>query len=254
MIYLKKIIQILLRKLWDAHLSFSQTGEDRLILRALFKMGITSGTYLDIGANDPIKLNNTYLLYLNGFHGVLVEPMPLLADKLYKKRSKDIVLHAGIGVGNLKEAILYIMSNPYFHTFNKDEAEKIQMTGQSSIIDSVKVPLFSINDVVEKYFDSCPNFISIDAESMDEEIVRSFDFTKYSPEIFCVESVDFSGYLTDSTNDGISTYLQEKGYIQYADMNINRIFIHKQKWINRNKKRSLYSLGIHSSLKKRQGK
>lgn len=43
--------------------SYSQCGEDLLILCALKTLKIAKPTYLDIGTNHPIFKNNTYLFY-----------------------------------------------------------------------------------------------------------------------------------------------------------------------------------------------
>src|SRR5580693_625305 len=57
-----------------AHLSFAQQGEDLIAEDLLHWFKISKPTYLDIGANDPIHNNNTYLFYTKGARGVLVEP------------------------------------------------------------------------------------------------------------------------------------------------------------------------------------
>ena len=62
--------------------SFSQAGEDLIVKFTLQFLGNPSITYLDIGANHPVRLNNTYLFYLMGCKGVLVEPNASLCERL----------------------------------------------------------------------------------------------------------------------------------------------------------------------------
>ena len=69
-------------------------------------------TYLDIGANHPVRLNNTYLFYLRGYKGVLVEPNVSLCERLRAVRPRDTTLAAGIGVTAAREADYFIMTNP----------------------------------------------------------------------------------------------------------------------------------------------
>ena len=78
--------------------SFSQAGEDLIVKFTLQFLGIPSITYLDIGANHPVRLNNTYLFYLRGCKGVLVEPNASLCERLRAVRPRDTTLAAGIGV------------------------------------------------------------------------------------------------------------------------------------------------------------
>jgi hypothetical protein len=61
--------------------TYSQHGEDRLILDYFKKLGRPTGTYVDVGANYPIKISNTYLLYRSGWRGLTVEPIPRLSRR-----------------------------------------------------------------------------------------------------------------------------------------------------------------------------
>ena len=69
---------------------YSQGGED-LILAKLFRYK-SNGFFIDVGANDPVILNNTYLFYKLGWTGLNFEPIPELAEKFKDKRSRDIVI------------------------------------------------------------------------------------------------------------------------------------------------------------------
>ena len=74
--FLPKLRQLRRNHLENCKISYSQCGED-LILKQLFTaLGIGKVNYLDIGAHHPTCLNNTYLFYGYGGHGVCVEPDP----------------------------------------------------------------------------------------------------------------------------------------------------------------------------------
>src|SRR5215470_302661 len=59
-------------------ITYSQFGEDLIISDLFNKLSIDRVSYLDIGANNPSFVSNTYLFYERGFRGVLVEPNPIL--------------------------------------------------------------------------------------------------------------------------------------------------------------------------------
>ena len=65
--------------------SFSQFGEDLIIESALNIIKEKNITYLDIGANHPFLISNTYYFYRNGSTGTLIEPDPTLYKDLKKK-------------------------------------------------------------------------------------------------------------------------------------------------------------------------
>jgi hypothetical protein len=54
--------------------SYSQLGQDLWVLE---KYPINNGYFVDVGFNDGIIINNTYLLELNGWTGIGVDPMPI---------------------------------------------------------------------------------------------------------------------------------------------------------------------------------
>jgi serine/threonine protein phosphatase PrpC len=77
---------------------------------------------LDIGANHPIKINNTYLFYKQGSRGVCVEPNPKLCKIIKNKRKKDTVLNIGIGKEEKTNIDFFVMNSDVLSTFSKEEA------------------------------------------------------------------------------------------------------------------------------------
>jgi FkbM family methyltransferase len=215
----------LLYKIFKIERSYSQTGEDK-ILRLLFtSFGKSEISYLDVGTNDPVAINNTYLFYQNGGSGLCVEPNPALCRLIEKARPKDKCLNVGIGVEDGSVADFYLMSCHTLSTFSKEEAEQLNAEGKYTIRDVLKVPLMTINTIIEKNFDSPPDLVSIDVEGWNEEIVRSFDFTRCRPFCFCVETVTFSDSFDGLKLTGIIDFFESNNYSVYADTRINTIFI-----------------------------
>lgn len=92
-------------------ISFSQTGEDLIIHFIINALKIDKITYLDIGANHPFNLSNTYLFYLLGMKGVCIEPDPKLSKYISEKRKRDKCINIGIGINGLKKSTFYLMDN-----------------------------------------------------------------------------------------------------------------------------------------------
>mgnify|MGYP001561699728 FL=1 len=76
--------------------SYRQNGEDVIIDKILNKRGL--GTYIDIGAYDPYRFNNTYRFYKKGWKGVNIEPDEYNYSLLLKKRPNDVNLNIGIAL------------------------------------------------------------------------------------------------------------------------------------------------------------
>lgn len=213
-------------------ISYSQCGEDLIVSFIFNALNILFPKYLDIGANHPVYLNNTYYFYLNGSTGVCVEPDPVLFSKLKYKRAKDICLNAGVGSFSQKQADFYIMSTDTLNTFSKEEAERYQSYGTYKIKEVIKMPILEINDIVDQYLFNLVNFISIDIEGLELEILKTLDFSRIRPEVFCIETLTYTEDKTEQKNQQILDYMINNGYFVYADTYINTIFVDRKKWNN----------------------
>jgi FkbM family methyltransferase len=211
-------------------ISYSQSGED-LIVDYIFKVrGKNIISYLDIGANHPCYLNNTYIFYLKGCKGVNIEPNPTMIDRFRIKRPNDISLAAGAAP---EKGILtyYELDTPELNTFSKEQALHMQKKGHK-IYRETSLPVITINEIIADYFNnSAPNVIFIDTEGMDYDLVNSIDFDMYKPEVLCIESVSYELDGSGIKDSSLIDLIISKGYLLYADTNINSIFVRKDFWI-----------------------
>jgi hypothetical protein len=208
--------------------SYSQSGEDRIVAFAFNSLGIQKPTYLDIGAYNPKKLSNTFLFYERGFRGVCVEPNRELAAYIARKRPGDVVLNVGAGFTDAHEQDLFLLETETLSTFSKAESERMVELGYP--VKAVeKIPLMPINDLLAR-FDPWPNFVSLDAEGMDFDLLRAIDFTRFRPEVICVETVEFE---TGEHDPAIAEFLVSKGHRVYAMTPVNTIFVNRGAWERR---------------------
>jgi len=208
----------------DAHQSFAQSGEDLIVVFIFRYLKIRSITYLDVGAYDPIRMSNTYLLYKLGFRGVLVEPNVTMCERLRAVRPEDRTLAAGIGVTAVREADYYVMTEPSWNTFSKEEAEhQAKATGGTiSIREVVKMPLLNINDVMHEHCKGAPAFLSVDAEGLHLAILKTIDFSRFRPKVICAETL-VSG--TNRMMFEIPAFLETQGYVVRGETFPNTIFV-----------------------------
>jgi FkbM family methyltransferase len=188
-------------------------------------LNIACPTYLDIGTNDPVRLNNTYLFYKRGCTGVLVEPDPTLYATIRRRRNRDLCLNIGISFKNEVKADFYEMTDPKLNTFSKEEALRIERLGSKRILRILKIDLLSITTLLERYFVRAPDIMSLDIEGLDFAVLQSLDFGKYRPKIICVETLTYSENNTGQKLENIIELLKQNSYRVYADTYINTIFI-----------------------------
>jgi len=106
--------------------SYSQQGEDLIVESICDALGIQDPSYLDIGAADPTRINNTSLFYRKGCRGVLIEPNPARSRRLEAKRPGDKVLNVGIGFADQEEADYSMIGGrdgEYLNPFSREQVE-----------------------------------------------------------------------------------------------------------------------------------
>lgn len=168
--------------------SYSQNGEDIIIDKILNKQG--KGTYIDIGANDPYRFNNTYRFYKKGWGGVNIEPDEYNYSVLLEKRPNDINLNIGIG---LKEGIhtFYEFFPDTLSTFSRKSANSYKRGG-FKLIEKRKIQIRKLSYIFSTYFSNKKvSFISIDTEGFELQILKSNDWNKYRPKVICIEYNEF---------------------------------------------------------------
>lgn len=212
--------------------SYSQCGEDLVLQQLFMVLGISKVSYLDVGAHHPTYLSNTYLFYENGGKGVCVEPDPYLFKAFGKKRPRDTHLNCGVGIVS-GEADFFVMSTSTLNTFSKEEAERYQSYGQQRIMKTIRIQLETINEIIRQNFEKSPNLISLDVEGLDYLILQNFDFKKYRPEVFCLETLSYTEDKSERKLTEIIELMHANGYLTYADTYINTIFVDANVWNNR---------------------
>ncbi len=214
--------------------SYAQCGEDIIAHTILCKqLRITKPTYVDIGAHDPVRLSNTYLLYTLGSRGLLIEPDPDGVRRLRRKRRHDAILPAGISVDGSRLAEFYRLNQPTLNTFSLADAQDACSQGPYCIIQRISVPVLPIDEAIDQHLGQRPNFVSIDAEGMDLSILRSYDFDRHRPELICIESAQFCESNLGAPRSEVFDLLEQLGYFLYASTYINGLFVSRQAWRDR---------------------
>jgi FkbM family methyltransferase len=215
-----------------AQISYSQCGEDLIIKFIFNSIGIKKPSYIDIGAHHPNYLNNTGIFYETGSVGINIEPDPALFKEFTKKRKRDININAGIA--NVEGALdFYIMSTTTLNTFSKEEAMNAEKEG-FKIAGVQKIDVLPLQKIIKEHAGGqFPDFLTLDVEGLDLEILQAINYKETAPLVICVESISFSNTGDGIKNTVIIQYLEQQGYMLYADTYINSIFVKKDIWINR---------------------
>ena len=210
--------------------SYSQCGEDILIEYLFNLRGISLPSYIDIGANHPIAINNTYKFYAKGCRGLNIEPNKELASEFFKERPEDNTLSIGISSSEGYFSF-YLFKDHTLNTFDKDDAANYIKAGHEFIKEE-KTETSTIFNVLKKYHnDVFPDLLSIDVEGLDFEIIKSIEFERSYPKVMCVETAEYSPIGAGKKRTELMNYIIDKGYSLYADTNLNSIFVKNEFWL-----------------------
>lgn len=221
----------LIRKITYAtiRISFSQSSED-IIVQNIFRLkGINKPSYLDIGCNDPFYISNTALFHLNGSQGINIDANPILIEKFNRFRPNAININIGISHQEAEQDF-YVMKDNTLSTFSTEEYEKMKLAGKE-IHEIKKIKLQSIQSILTKYNAGFfPDFLSLDVEGFDLQILKSIDFSISFPKVICVEAAEFSPFGMGKRKTEIIDFLIEKGYFEFANTNLNAIMVKNEFW------------------------
>lgn len=208
--------------------SYSQAGEDAIILYACAMLGIPFAkcSYLDLGANKPVEMSNTYLFYQQGARGVLVEANPALIPALEHDRSGDVILNKAVTAHSGDEVLFQVLNLDGLSKIG-DISEILAQNPDAQLEQKVSVQTISVNDIIREYFHAAaPVIVNLDIEGLELEILKSIDFTAYRPLFFIIEMIPYSENLVINQKDReLVEYMHSENYQEYAFTGINSIFI-----------------------------
>jgi hypothetical protein len=204
-----------------SNVSYSQEGED-LILQRIFDYK-SGGFFVDVGAHHPTRFSNTYLFYLSGWRGINIDAMPGSMKVFDKVRPEDINIEAPIS--DLSEELTYyIFNEPALNTFSEEEANKKDGLNGYTIIKRQKLVTKTLSSILSVHLkEKQPvDFLSIDVEGLDFQVLKSIDWARFKPKVILVE--DLSRDLEVIFEQGlVRNYLKSKGYKIFAKT-VNTVF------------------------------
>lgn len=193
--------------------SYSQEGED-MILRRIFERQST-GFYVDVGAHHPKRFSNTYYFYRKGWNGINIDAMPGSMIPFESMRSRDINIEKPIS--SKKQVLTYYAFNePALNGFSKEISEARDGLNNYKIEFTKDIETSTLEEVLDENLPSNQviDFLSIDVEGLDFDVIKSINIKKFRPRVILVEVLGSS--LSDVQQDSIYKFLIDEDYALYA--------------------------------------
>lgn len=196
--------RFLAKVLLDRHRSRSQIFQDLWVLHELGAK--RNGYFVEFGAADGVYLSNTWLLEKEyGWKGILAEPAPPWHDALHRNRSAIISTEC-VSSTTGHRVLLRIPKNlAEYATTSNDFLDSVH-SDKFINFHEVQVCTISLVDLLKKY--DAPkeiDYISMDVEGAEVEILESFDFDSYNIHLWSIEANNRQAYRVDRI-------MQDHGY------------------------------------------
>lgn len=188
--------------------STAQLGQDVWVLEQTgFKRG---GYFIEFGATNGILLSNTYLLE-TGFDwtGICAEPNPTFFTQLERNRNCTVIPDCIAGESG--KTVRFIAADEYggVEEFGDDDNHREKRAAYAAQGHVLDLKTVSLNDVLEAH--GAPkdiDYLSIDTEGSEYDILASFPFDKWNIRLITVE------HNFTPMRDQIAELLEANGYIR----------------------------------------
>jgi FkbM family methyltransferase len=200
---------------------FSQHGEDVAICE-LLKDHLSNGFYVDVGANHPSKLSNTYKLYTLGMRGVTIEPNYTFYGLHRRYRPEDLCVCAGLGSA---EGVACFFARGYHAVSSFLESPEPDSGFDSVVVARRLVPIITLAGLLSTvHLNGRTEFclLSVDCEGFDSEVLRGNDWAKFRPLFLLVE------YNSLAVHETLLAYMESVGYRLERLMGCNMLFSRAQ--------------------------
>lgn len=199
----------------NATVIYSQTGEDVIISTLLDKK---RGFYVDVGCHDPMRLSNTFSLYLRGWSGLNIDANEALIKRFRQIRKRDLAVCAAIS-DDAKDMMFYEFESDAVGTLSEEVLPEWKRTW--SFRGGRKVRSRTLNSLLQEHFPDGIDIdlLTVDVEGHDINVLRSIDLNVYRPMLIVVEMHHFD--INQALLHDVVRYLADFEYrlVSYATMN-----------------------------------
>jgi FkbM family methyltransferase len=203
----------------DTGTSFrAQNGEDRWL--DTYFQGKREGYFVEVGAYDGVALSNTYHFEQIGWHGVLVEPDPDNAANCMLKRPGSRTFQcAAVATPEIREISFHKVANGgVFSTTSLTDGHAKRIANIGLAAEPMRVPARTLDSMLAEAGASRVDFVSIDVEGGELDVLAGFDIRRWQPRIVVVES------NTKTRLPAIRRYFLRNGYAYLHSIDVNDFY------------------------------
>ena len=144
--------------------------------------GNIKGYYVEVGANDPRERSQTWHLEQQGWTGVLIEPQPDLAATLRAERKGKVFAVACSSPAKAGQELSLHVAGPL------SSLDRRSMAPGATPEKIIRVPVRTLDSILEEAGSPAAfDFLSIDVEGHEIEVLQGFDLARWRPRLIMIE-------------------------------------------------------------------
>jgi FkbM family methyltransferase len=195
----------------------AQFDEDHALLSHF--IGTRSGTCVEVGALDGIQDSLTYVFEQNGWQTILVEPMPHAAAAIRKNR-KGMLFECAAGPAEGEVRLTIAHGAEYLTSVSPTEDHIARMVKDGARIENIAVRQRTLDSILEEARVTSLDFISIDVEGFESEVLKGFDISRWKPRLVILED------NTNGLDKVVPLLMQKHGYHCFKHVGFNDWYAH----------------------------
>jgi FkbM family methyltransferase len=201
-------------------ISYAQRFEDLYVMRCFGEQ--TAGFYIDIGSGHPVYDNMSLAFYLKGWSGITVEPNPWLARLTRAVRPRDRHVEGVIGAASGQATFHVVREFHGLSTMIAEHAAKAQSQFDRKA-DVITVPMMTLKDLCELYAPATFEFLKVDVEGAEPDVLLNGDWQKFRPKVVIVEAL--APFTLAPAFEQWEPFLATHGYRYVLFDSLNRYYL-----------------------------
>ena len=187
---------------------YSYSGID-LLVSNIFKNS-KKGFYVDVGAQHPIKNNNTYLLFKKGWEGINIDLDKKNIELFKIDRKRDSNINEAVYSSKVKKKLYYYHDGSPINTMSL----KVASYQKAKIKEIRNIQTTTLDMLIAKtrFKNRQIDFLTIDVEGLELDVLHGLSLKKYKPKIVVVEYLDLTAKKLELINLDIKKILSSKVY------------------------------------------
>lgn len=205
----------------QSKVSYSLEGEDLILASLLREVG--RGIYIDVGANHPTLINNTYRFYQMGWSGLAVDGNDSFAQAWAEQRPNDIFVQ-GLVSDEIKDAEFFVFPDDTISSMDAGTSKRYAARFDEKNVEVRRIRTITLESLRQSYLPEGEiHLLSVDVEGEDLNVLMGGNLGSMRPGVVVVETKNCSLY--QPLESDIVRYMTNIGYRFVAKTPLDAFFV-----------------------------